>query len=144
MIGVAITVGITVSNWISQWTTEHMETTTSSCALNTNYVIDSIVFKNSTYTMTVKITNKNSQTLYGFNVQVENASDILLFNSSNGNVTYSPNISSSNRLERGRSVFVKVNLTRNPTMGTSANRVKVFNDACTAVYTETAEISQES
>ena len=144
MMGVAITVGILISNWVTQWTTEHLDTTASSCALNTNYVIDSVIFKNSTYTLTIKVTNKNSKSLYGFSVQVENTTEILLFNSSDGNVTFSPNVTSTNRLLRDRSVYIKVNLTRHPTMGSSLTTVKVFNDACSAVSTKTTEIAQES
>ena len=144
LIGIAITMSVLVSNWIAQWSTEHMETSSSSCALNTNYVIDSITFKNSTNTMTIKITNKNSRTLYGFSIQLENASDILVFNSSDGNITFSPNITASNRLERGRSAFVKLNLTRYPSMGTSTTNVKVFNQVCSAVYTERGDVVQEA
>ncbi|MFH1445196.1 MAG: archaellin/type IV pilin N-terminal domain-containing protein [Nanoarchaeota archaeon] len=143
MMGVAVSIGVLISNWVTQWTAEQMETTSSSCSLNTNFVIDSAVFKNSTSILTLKITNKNSRSLYGFSVQVVNASDILVFNASDGNVTFSPNITSSSKLLRGRSIFVKVNLTGYPTMGSSLTEVKVFNEACNAVSTKTEEITQE-
>lgn len=144
MMGVAITIGVLISNWVTQWSTENLETTTASCSLNTNYVIDSAVFKNSTSTVIIKVTNKNSKQLYGFSAQIENASNILVYNASDGNVTYSPNVTSSNKLLRGRSVFVFLNLTRHPSMGTSATNVKVFNEACPAVYTETTVITLDN
>jgi hypothetical protein len=110
--------------------------------LETNYVIDSVEYTNSTRELKVKITNKGTTQLYGFGIMLQNASIIQEFNSTNPLVSVSPSVTSSNKLAREKSAYIKVNMTDYAPLGLSLTEVKVLNDACDAVSASTTTITQ--
>jgi len=150
MIAVAISIGILVTTWITHWVQQQTGSKDISCAINTNYVVDSAEWnKSGQYngTLLIKLTNKGKQKLYGFGVVIDNGTKILEFGQSS---VGQGGISSSSTLERERSVYLTVNLTnstlRYPAFGRSLMTssdvtVKVTNAACDAVPAETNSVS---
>jgi len=147
LIAVSVSIGVIVSTWITHLIQE--ETSGSKlCAVNTLYNIERAKFnisgKNSLW---LKITNEGEEKLYGFGVIMDNGTIILSMNSSNSRINQG-NISSTNKLLRKASVYIKVNLTNTTSdnfnyesFGTSLTtsssvEIVVTNDACDAISTE--------
>ena len=149
MIAVAISIAILVTTWVTNLTQQQI-TGDKSCALNTNYIIESAKWNKSNdlnATLLIKLTNKGQQKLYGFAVQIDNGTDIIDFNSS---VVDQDGISASNKLERERSAYLVVNLTNAnlayPALGASLVTsddvvIKITNEACNTVSSETNSVS---
>jgi len=152
LVAVAISLGMIVTSWITHLYYD-ISGGESACAINTNYVIDSVQWnqtaKSAMYNSTVliKVTNKGRLGLYDFGVELLNGTRILDFEK---NVVDQGGISSTNKLGRERSAYLLVNLTNSslnyPAFGRSLLTsddvmVKVTNGACTAVSAETASIN---
>ena len=152
LIAVAITLGMLVTSWVTHLYYD-ISGGDSSCAINTNYIIDSAEWsktsKSPEYnnTLLVKITNRGKLKLYGFGVELHNGTRILEFDSS---VVNQGGITSSNKLERERSAYLVVNMTNStlgyPGFGSSLLTsddvlVKVTNEACKARVAETDSVS---
>jgi flagellin-like protein len=152
LVAVAISLGMLVTSWITHLYYE-ISGGESACAINTNYIIDSVEWnrtaKSPTYnsTLLIKITNKGKQQLYEFGVEVLNGSRIVEFDSA---IVNQGGISSNAKLDRERSVYLLVNLTNEsfnyPAFGRSLLTsddvsIKVTNGACKAVSAETTSVS---
>jgi len=140
MIAVAISIGVLVTTWVTNWTQRQTSSDTA-CAINTNYVINSVEWNKTGYnsTLLVKITNKGSQKLYGFGAVIDNGTKINEFDYT---VIDQGGVSSLNKLDRERSVYLLINLTnstlRYPAFGRSLTKsddieIRITNKACDAV-----------
>jgi len=136
LIAVAVSAGMLVTTWITQWVVTQTTSEAQTCSINTQYVIDTVVFNESgNNLLKIKITNKGSQPLYGFSVELDNGTPpIVTFpvdEVDQGGVT------ESNPLKREQSVYIIVNLSNStlgyPTLGATLKSVKVLNDACNAI-----------
>jgi len=150
LIALAVSIGILVTNFVTSFVSTETGGSDITCALNTNYVIESAQFNKTGFynKLLIKITNKNSEGLYGFGVIMDNGTKIVQFNSSNSLINQG-GVSDSNKLEREESVFLTVDLT-NTTLGypvfglslttSDESQLKVLNNACDAVSTSTTTI----
>jgi len=150
LIAVAVSVGILVTTWITHWVTTTTGSTSISCAINTNYIIESAEFnKSSAYnnTLLVKLTNKGIEHLYGFGAVLDNGTRIVVLKS-NSTLINQGGISSTNKLKREESIYITINLTNKTagyhTLGGSLDEVKITNEACPAVSTRTSTITEGS
>ncbi len=150
LIAVAVSVGILVTTWITHWVTTTTGGTAISCAINTNYIIETAEFnKSSAYnnTLLVKITNKGAEHLYGFGAILDNGTDIVILEFDSTLINQS-GISLTNKLKREESVYIVINLTNTtlgyPALGGTLTEVKIMNDACPAVSTRTSTVTQGS
>jgi flagellin-like protein len=138
LIAVAISVGIMVTTWITHWVVEQTTSTSISCAVDTNYIVDSVEFNKTTLlnnTLLIKVTNKGSEKIYGFGAILDNGTYIKVFNYTNSNVDQG-GLSSVNKLEREQSAYIKINLTN------TLSDIKITNAACPAVSTSTTTITK--
>lgn len=113
-----------------------------SCVLQTNYLIDSAEYDSSSQELTVKVTNKGSQKLYGFGLILDNRTLIKEYNSSSPKISTSPPINSSNKLGREKVVYIKLNMTNSTIDGSTLSEVRATNKACDAVSATTTSITQ--
>jgi len=150
LIAVAVSVGILVTTWVTHWVVSTTGSSSISCAVNTNYIIEEAKFNiSSAYnnTLLVKITNKGTEQLYGFGAILDNGTKVVIINS-NDSIIDQGGISSTNKLKREESVYITINLTNTtlgyPTLGATLTEVKIRNDACPAVSTSTSTITQGS
>jgi len=138
---------IMVCTW---WDSFVLETQpqTQLCAINTLYNIESAKFNFSgENNLWLKITNVGTEELYGFGVIMDNGTQIIVMNSTNPRIDQS-NISPSNKLKKGQSIYLRTNLTNrasDPTdyevFGLSLTtsdytEIVVTNEACSAIATE--------
>jgi len=152
LVAVAISLGMLVTSWITHLYYD-ISGGESACAINTNYVIDSAQWNQTTKslgynsTLLIKITNKGKLKLYGFGVEMLNGTRIVEFEA---NIVDQGGISSTNKLEREHSVYLLVNMTNStlnyPAFGRSLLTadevlVKVTNDACPAISAITNSVS---
>lgn len=147
LIAVSVSIGVIVSTWITHLIQE--QTTGSRlCAINTLYNIENARWNiSANNSIWLKITNEGEEELYGFGVVMDNGTIILVMNSTNIRIDQS-NISSSNKLGRKESVYIKINLTNTTsdafnyqsfglTLTTSSRtEIVVTNTACNAIATE--------
>jgi len=150
MVAVAISIGIIVTTWVTHWIQEETSSPDISCAMNTNYVIDSVEWSKAGYnnSLLIKITNKGKQRLHSFGVIIDNGTKILVFNISS---VAQGSISSTSTLDREHSAYISINLTNNPVENdsvfgaslVSSNdvEVRVTNSACDAVSAVTNSVS---
>jgi len=140
LIAVAVVVGTMVSTWVTQWTSTQTSGT-QSCAINTQYVVDSSKFTSATNTTTIKITNKGSEGVYGFEITVDNSTDVMRLT----NLGESPSTSSTSKLTQGNSAYLTVTITgaENVTLMTTTNEISVSNTGCTSVSAKTETITQQ-
>ena len=147
LIAVAVTVGMLVTTWITSWVTEQTSKPSLTCAINTNYIIDSARFN---YTgneiLLIKITNEGSEELYAFGLILDNGTLIKQFNTTQINA--SPNVTANNKLKQEQSTYLTLNLsnattstTGGPIFGRTLTEVRVTNNACTAVSSKTTTIT---
>ncbi|MBI4175953.1 MAG: hypothetical protein HY518_02015 [Candidatus Aenigmarchaeota archaeon] len=140
LIGITITVGATISVFISNIITRNQDPQTV-CGSNANYMIESAEFnKTGDSRLVVHITNKNKESLYGFSVEIQNGTDVESF--SDTVVTLSPAITASDPLGQEESALVKVDLTGYADLASTMNYVKVRNKACPSVSAESRSISK--
>ena len=139
LIGVAITIGVMLSGWVTQWVTKQTQSTSASCVINTNYVIESAIYNESGGdTLVIKLTNKDSEELYGFNVQLMNNTNIKIFNSSNSIYSESPySFNETKKLKESYTAFIKLNLTSYTGMATTMTEIRITNVVCQGVYATT-------
>lgn len=123
LIGVTILIGIMISTWVSQWLLTTVGNVPSTCPTNTLYQLSNAKYNKTTQIMTVMVTNKGSQVLYNFTIEVNDTSSNLYRNTS---VVTSPSVSSSSPLTQEQSTI----LTANMTTTNSIESVKVINGAC--------------
>ncbi len=148
LIAVAVSVGMIVTNWMLGWT-EDQTGSDNACVTGTYYIIEKAEWNKSAdlnSTLRLKITNKGEYKIYGFSVEIDNGTSIMLFDT---NEVGQGGISASNRLEREHSAYIIVNLT-NTTLGYPAfgrslltsdeAEVRVTNDACDGVSAKTSTI----
>ena len=147
LIAVSISVGIMVTTWITHWVVTQTGSSSISCAIDTNYVIDSAEFNKSTAlnnSLLVKITNKGSQKIYGFGAILDNGTAIVKLNSSDSLINQG-GTSLTSKLDREQSAYIVINLTNiilgYPQLGRTLTEVKVTNDACSAVSSSTKTIT---
>jgi archaellum component FlaF (FlaF/FlaG flagellin family) len=139
LISVAVVVGVMVSTWVTNWTSTQTSNTPT-CAVNTHYVIDSATFTSSTNETRVKITNRGSEGIYGFEMTVDNGTDILRFST----ITESFNTSVTSKLTQGNSIYLSavVNGTFNKSICSLAKEIRVSNRGCPSVLIKTETITQ--
>lgn len=139
LIAVAVIVGTMVATWVTQWTATQT-TTAPSCAVNTQYVIDSAKFTSSINETRIKVTNKGSEGIYGFNIIVDNGTAIVRFST----VTESPSTSSTSKLTQGNSAYLTATVAgaNNQTVCTTATEIRVANTGCPSISTKTTTITQ--
>jgi flagellin-like protein len=143
LIGIVIMIGAIISGWITQWVTRETHEITTGCTMNTNYVIDSAKLNESgDDKLVLKITNKNTEKIHTFSIELLNHTDILLFNESDIEVDLSPNITEANPLEEEQSVYIKINLSNYKVMGKSLTEIRVMNKACPEVSAKTKLIDK--
>jgi len=128
LIGVALGIGVGLSGWIMHYVSRQTEY--NPCSLKTDYVIDSAYFNTDNSILTVRVTNRGSTPLYGFGVVLANGTDTVFFNSSSPELTTSPDISEKNRLEKGQSLYVNIDLSDNNGMGVSLDNITITNEVC--------------
>ena len=152
LIAVSVSVGIMVSSWITHLIDQ--ETSQDGlCALNTLYNIESAKFNISgDNTLWLKIKNEGEYELYGFGVVMDNGTVIIIMNLTHSRLDQA-NISSSNKLKRQYSMYLKVNLTNTTeeninyqafglSLTTSSNtKITVLNDACKVTDSEITTVS---
>ena len=139
LIAVAVIVGTMVSSWVTSWTATQTSSTPT-CAVNTQYVIDSTTYTSSTNELRLKITNRGSEGIYGFEITVDNSTDILRFST----VTESPNTSYTSKLTQGNSAYLTATAagTFNTTLCSQATEIRVANTGCPSVIAKTETITQ--
>jgi flagellin-like protein len=148
LIALAITIGMMLSSWITHWFYIQTGRTSVSCALETNYAIESARWNISSTslnnTLLIKVLNKGSRGIYGFGVVLDNGTRIVQLNSSSSLVNQG-GISSSNPLQQEQSAYISVNLTNTtlyyPVLGSTLTEVRVTNDACPDVSQKTTAIT---
>lgn len=143
LIAVAIAIGILVTTWITHWTSTQISSQPITCAINTNYIIESVEYnKTGGDLLLIKVTNKGAENLYGFSAVMDNGTYILDVNSTSWRIDHG-GISKTYPLRREKSTYVTVNLTINYTgLGESLTDVRVLNSACNAVSAKTTFITQ--
>ncbi|MCK5023693.1 MAG: hypothetical protein KAS04_05955 [Candidatus Aenigmarchaeota archaeon] len=145
LIAITVTVGVLVSSWVTQWVTTKTSQTSSDCVTHTNYKIDSASFSTTTNNMTIIVTNTGLVELYGFEIQLQNVTDINFYNSSNPRLKISPNITETNPLREQRSAIIILSMedAYHSNLGNTADRLKVLNKACPSFPAETTTITKE-
>ncbi len=143
LIAVAIAIGILVTTWITHWTSTQISSQPITCAINTNYIIESVEYnKTGGDLLLIKVTNKGAENIHGFSAVLDNGTYILDVNSTNWRIDQG-GISKSSPLRREKSSYVTVNMTGNYTgLGASLTDVRVLNSACNAVSAKTTFITQ--
>jgi flagellin-like protein len=147
LIAVAISVGVLATTWVRNWVMEQTQQELLSCVLDTEYHVSDVEYNTTSKLMKAKITNKNSRKLYSFGVVIDNGTTQLEVAYNSSNITLSPNITSANKLDRERSVYLTLNLTdytSYSTIGSSATKVIITNQVCTAVTASSTTITQKS
>jgi len=147
LIAVSISVGILATTWVRNWVIEQTQEDLLSCVLDTEYQISGAEYNTTSKLLKIKITNKNKRTIYGFGVMIDNTTTFLEVAYNSSNITLSPNITSTNRLDRERVVYLTLNLTDytgHSTIGSTASEIRVSNQICTAVVAKTTTITQRS
>ncbi len=146
MIAVAITTGVMLSTWVTQWVSHQTSDSSMACVIRTNYIIESAKFNQSgDNVLVIKVTNQGSEGIYGFGAIIDNTSDIYQFNSTDSLLSLSPNITSSDKLTREGSVYVKLDLdtdTSSRNLGATATEIRVTNEACDSVSAKTNSITK--
>jgi hypothetical protein len=133
---VLIALTISVATYLTVGFTQLVQKGVSSsslCAVDTSYVIESAEF-NSTGdgVLVVKVTNKGSYGIYGFGLFLLNGTHAKRFGSDDSMADYS-GVSEENPLRQERSVLIKANLTGYEMLGLTLSEVMVTNEACPAV-----------
>jgi len=150
LIVVAISMGIFVTTWVTHWISTQTSSSSISCAINTNYLVDSAVFnKSGENILRLKILNKGSQELYGFGVVLDNGTLIVRMNSTSEFLGGTNNtLSEGNSLKREQTAYLLVNLSNTtlgyPSFGATIKELRVLNDACDAVSAKTSIITKYS
>jgi flagellin-like protein len=134
LIGVTIVIGIMISTWVSQWLFTNIENVPSTCPTSTLYELSSVKYNKTTQILTLKLTNKATQTLYNFTIEATDSSSSIYRNTS---VATNPSVTSTSPLTQEQSVF----LTANMTTTNSLSSVKVINGACIGFSRTTETIS---
>ena len=139
LISVAVVVGVMVSTWVTNWVSTQTSTSPT-CALNTQYVIDSATFTSSINETRIKITNKGSEGIYRFEMTVDNGTNIIRLST----VTESFNTSTANRLTQGQSMYLRDTLmgTFNTSLYSQATMISVTNTGCPSFVTKTETVTQ--
>lgn len=150
LIVVAISMGILVTTWVTHWISTQTSSSSISCAINTNYVIESAEFNETgDNILRLRLLNKGSQELYGFGAVLDNGTHIIRMNSTHpalgGNSTNNT-LSEATALQREETVYFLVNLTNStlgyPALGATLEEVRVLNGACDAVSVKTNTIKK--
>jgi flagellin-like protein len=144
MIAVAISIGIFVTIWVTDWVSTQTSSPSITCAIKANYIIEDAKFNYSGKdVLLVKITNKGDQELYGFGFTLDNITRVVSFNSTSSLI--SNQLQSTNALYREQSTLISLNMSNStfahPTLAKSLAKLKVTNDACSAVSAETTSIT---
>ena len=145
LIGITVAVGVMLSSWITHWIGTKTQDISSACATSTNYKIDSANFGSSASNMTLTLTNLGTVELYGFSVQVMNATEIIVYNSSDSKFKISPNVTQSSPLKQQRSAIIVISMSGNyeSNLGRTADLIKILNSACPAYSAETRDVIKE-
>ncbi len=133
LIAITVAVGVMISSWVTQWINTEISGA-SSCASYSTYSVDSATYTGSTKNLTLKITNNGKIELYGFEVQILNATSVVLYNSTSSDITISPPISETTPLKEQRSAIIIVDMNGTEgdysAIGTTSEEIKVLNKAC--------------
>jgi flagellin-like protein len=149
MIAVAISLGVLVTIWITSWVTTQTTSSGLACVVNTNYIIDSATYYNSSNELRIKVTNKGQEGLWGFGFALDNGTDVRQFNWSN--VYGQDGINQSNKLRSQQSLYLWVNSSSiaidgramTNEFGLSLREIALTNEACpTAPAAKTTTISK--
>ena len=152
LIGVAVSMGILVTTWVTHWVTVQTTGVSLSCAVDTNYIIESANY-NSTGNnhLRLKITNKGERKIYGFGAVLDNGTLIMRLNSSDPLIEQFV-INATNPLEREESEYIIIYLNGTEeeedimeyytTFGSTLVEVRLLNDVCDSVSARTTVINQ--
>jgi flagellin-like protein len=145
LIAISVAVGVMISSWITHWVSSRTTHASSACVTSTNYKIDSATFDSSTDNLTLVITNLGNVELYGFDVQILNGTEVYVYNSTDTRVRISPNITKTNPLKEQRSavIIIGMNGSYYSGLGSTADQIKVLNDACPTFSAETLTIEKD-
>jgi flagellin-like protein len=145
LIGITVAIGVMLSSWITHFISTRTQDISSTCATSTNYKIDSAIFQTSTNNMTLIITNLGTVDLYGFSVQVMNATEVLVYNISDAKFKISPNITQSAPLKQQRSAIAVISMSGDyeSGVGRTSDLIRVLNNACPAFSAEVRSIIKE-
>jgi flagellin-like protein len=143
LIAATVTIGILFTTWATHWTSEQISSQTSTCSINTNYLIERVEFnKSGDNQMLIKITNKGTHDLYGFGVVLDNGTKVVNINSSDPLINQG-NITELVPLREEQSAYIRLNLSVNYTnLGKTVTDVRVLNDACSVVSKRTITITK--
>lgn len=157
LLAAAITIGVVITTWFSSWASTATSPEALTCAVNTKYVIDSAKFNDSGKNyLLIKVTNKGEEQLYDFGLYVDNGTVIAQFNSTHDNLSMSPSVSSADKLKRGESTYITLDMRANTTNNTdeisayystlfeSLDEIRVTNGPCDTVYASTTIIKYPS
>ncbi len=143
LLALAVTIGVLVSIWVTSWISTQRESEEFGCAARTRYIMESTKYIQSESVLRFRITNKGDEGIYGFDVVLYNDTMTESFAHSSPNVTFSANISETNKLAREESVYMSINISGGRNMGTTLTQVKVKNGACGAITAIADFIKQE-
>lgn len=142
LIGLAISVGIMVSSWVTHMV-DQQTGENAFCKLNTNYIIETTEFNRSgANELLMKVTNKGTYELYGFGVEVDNGTYVVQFNSTDTRISTSPAISSTGKLKQEHSAYITTSMAGYTALARTATKIKLVNDACSGTSTSTNSIIQ--
>ena len=108
MIGIAVVIGVVVSGYSTQFTLTQTGGQSVTCSLKSIYSVDKAEFSEITRLLTVKITNKGSQGIYGFEIEASSGTDIQTVTPE----SVTPAITSENPLGKESSAIITARLDR--------------------------------
>ncbi|MBL7160838.1 MAG: hypothetical protein ISS93_03245 [Candidatus Aenigmarchaeota archaeon] len=144
MIAVAISIGVFVTTFATKWVQDQTSSASISCAIKTNYVVDSAKFNYSGMgRLLVKVTNKGDEGLHGFGFILDNITSIITFNSSSSLITNQ--VTSASPLMREQSALVTLNLADPDNLYDilvkTIEVLKVTNNACDSVSASATSVT---
>lgn len=102
----------------------------TACLSETNYILDSVEFNETgDEVLLIRITNHGKMEVYGFGVSLTNDTSFLHF-SWDSPLLDQGNIDQTNRLETGRSIYLKIDMSDYPVLGQTLTEMVVTNQAC--------------
>ncbi|MBI2676001.1 MAG: hypothetical protein HYX24_06065 [Candidatus Aenigmarchaeota archaeon] len=142
LISITLLTGVVITLWVKSFTSKYTSLSPIECALNAQYAIDSAEYDSARKEISVRVTNKGKIDLSGFSLILDNSTDIREVNSTSGMLSFSPDISRSNRLKIERSVIIKANAASGHELARTLKSIKVLNEVCAEVSASTESIVQ--
>ncbi len=148
LIGVAVSMGILVTTWVTHWVSFQITEVGLSCSVDTNYILEAVTFNlTGDELLRIKITNKGAREIYGFSAILDNGTRIVRLNSTSELIAQD-NINDTNPLEREESEYIMIMLNETdydeafPYFGSTLTEVKILNTVCDSVSAKTNQITK--